>query len=523
MPPPVLWPYGDTAATVLAAAALAALVALAGVLHRRGVPARATRALVHAATGMAVAAMPFVFASATGPALLAAAFALANAWAIRRGRFAGLHAGVGDADRDAPSVGTVAFPVALLAGLVLVDPFGADESARAVWAVAFATLALADPAAAAVGRAWTRRHAGAAGKTAAGSVAFAGVAVAVAVVGMGTLTVWMGAEIVAFAAAAAVVGAACERAGRGGWDNLWIAAGLLVLGRAWTPEPVVWALPGLADVASFGVDGRIHVGVALAVGAAVGVLSRRARFLTADGALAAGLLAASLVAVGTWAHALSGGGFFVLSSLLSRAGKRRAAALDAVSEKGSVRDAGQVLANGGVAWACLVAFPGASLWAWTGAFAAAAADTWATEIGTLAGQSPRMVTTGRRVAPGTSGGVTVAGTLGAAAGALVVGLLAGSGMAGGVGSTVGAGISAAAPLALAAGLTGAFLDSLLGATVQARYRRADGHATERASERGPDGQPIANVWAGGWRWMTNDRVNLACTVAGALVGWAMGA
>ncbi len=546
MPPPDLWsaglwPYGDASATLLAAVGLAALVAFAGVLRRRGVPGRATRALVHVGTGLAVAAMPLVFTSARGPVALALAFAAVNAWALRRGRLAGLHdtadAGPGASAEPRQSVGTVAFPLALVAGLLVVDPFGGDESARAVWAAAFATLALADPLAAAVGRAWQRR-AGASvrtdaetGKTTVGSAAFAVVAFLAAGGALRLLTPWSDGEVAALAALCAVVGTACERVGRGGWDNLWIVLGLLALGRAWTPEPVLWSADafglgdGLATVlhlTALPVDGRVHLALAVLTGAVVAGLSRRARFLTSGGALAAGLLAATLVATGSWAHALSGAGFFVLSSLLSKAGRRRAAALDAVSEKGSVRDAGQVLANGGVAWACLLLDPAVAgvwgalgLWGWIGAFAAAAADTWATEIGTLAGQRPRLITSGRAVAPGTSGGITVAGTLGAAAGALTVGVLAG---VGGATGAFGAGISAAAPVALAAGLTGAFLDSLLGATLQARYRRADGTATERATE--PDGR--ANTHTGGWQWMTNDRVNLAATLAGAAVGWAMG-
>ena len=47
-----------------------------------------------------------------------------------------------------------------------------------------------------------------------------------------------------------------------------------------------------------------------------------------------------------------------------------------------------------------------------GAIAAATADTWSTEIGTVLGGTPRhLITTGREVPPGTSGGVTIAGTL----------------------------------------------------------------------------------------------------------------
>ncbi len=55
--------------------------------------------------------------------------------------------------------------------------------------------------------------------------------------------------------------------------------------------------------------------------------------------------------------------------------------------------------------------------------AAVTADTWATELGVLAAQPPRLITTGRRVAPGASGGVTPAGTLAALAGAGFIGVV----------------------------------------------------------------------------------------------------
>ena len=252
--------------------------------------------------------------------------------------------------------------------------------------------------------------------------------------------------------------------------------------------------------------------VALAVGAAFALACARLRWLTPGGALTAGAFAATILAAGTAGHAATGLGFFAVSSALSKLGRGRARALDAVSEKGSVRDAAQVLANGGVAWACLVASAlgaGAwSTWGWLGALAAAAADTWATEIGTLAGGPPRLVTTGRRVPAGTSGAVSLVGTAGALGGAAFVGAL----WAACVPGFGGWGVA----LVAGAGLAGAFADSLLGATLQARYRTPDGAATERP--RGPDG-PHAR--AGGVTWLTNDGVNLAATVAGALAAMAL--
>src|SRR5206468_12197817 len=85
--------------------------------------------------------------------------------------------------------------------------------------------------------------------------------------------------------------------------------------------------------------------------------------------------------------------------------------------RGPRRTARQVVANGGVAAvaAVLGSWPAAAA-----AIAAAAADTWATEIGAFSPLPPRLITSGRRVTRGTSGGITVLGTLGRVAGAALI-------------------------------------------------------------------------------------------------------
>src|SRR5262249_15057089 len=67
--------------------------------------------------------------------------------------------------------------------------------------------------------------------------------------------------------------------------------------------------------------------------------------------------------------------------------------------------------------------PSGLLAAFVGAMATANADTWATEVGTLSTEEPRLITTGEPVAPGTSGGVTLLGTGAALAGAVSVGVV----------------------------------------------------------------------------------------------------
>lgn len=214
-------------------------------------------------------------------------------------------------------------------------------------------------------------------------------------------------------------------------------------------------------------------------------------------------------------------GFFGSSTALSRWRRgEKARRVGAVVEKGGARDAAQVLANGG-AFAAAVAVgalagrgagaaPNALAGAAAGALGAAAADTWATEVGTAAGGTPRSLRGWRPVPPGTSGAVTVAGTLGMLAGAAGTALLAGA---------LGLGRAAAAGAA-AGGVAGALADTLAGAAVQERrWCDACGEATEqRVHAR--CARPTRVV--GGAHGLDNDWVNVLCTAAGAAVGAVAG-
>jgi uncharacterized protein (TIGR00297 family) len=123
--------------------------------------------------------------------------------------------------------------------------------------------------------------------------------------------------------------------------------------------------------------------------------------------------------------------FFFLSSSLITRNKR----LDGVVN-GSVplrsadphhisrRDGYQVWANGfWVAVFCLAWFQfelDILLIAVYGAIAAATADTWATELGTRIKGGTRLITTFKKVEPGTDGGISFTGTLASAFGSIAV-------------------------------------------------------------------------------------------------------
>jgi uncharacterized protein (TIGR00297 family) len=291
---------------------------------------------------------------------------------------------------------------------------------------------------------------------------------------------------------ATVVAACAEALGTRGRDNLWVplATGAVL---AWTPA--AWAT---------------GLGVGACFALLIGIVSWLRGSLSPSGVLGALLVGAPVFgfagAVGTLALL----GFFVSSSALSKTFRARKAEVEAEYAKTGTRDLGQALANGGVAAVAAVLLgvtgEGRFLLAMLGALAAANADTWATELGVLARAPPRLLTTLRTVAPGTSGAVSGLGMLASTAGAALVALIA---VPGGLSWTHVPGL-------VLAGVVGSLSDSFLGATVQdVRWCEACGKETERRVHR--CGQATRGLR--GLSWLGNDTVNVLATVVGAALAF----
>jgi uncharacterized protein (TIGR00297 family) len=200
--------------------------------------------------------------------------------------------------------------------------------------------------------------------------------------------------------------------------------------------------------------------------------------------------------------------FFVTSSALTRLGHRKKADLvSQVVQPDVERSARQVLANGGIyAIAALgsLFFP-VPIWyaVGAGALAASTGDTWATEVGTLAGGQPVSIISASKVPPGTSGGVTLVGTLAGVGGALLIAAVA----------TLANWPVTFTAVALG-GFAGALADSILGGTIQAR-RWCD--LCAKSTERLVHSCGTPTRQAGGIARFDNDVVNAVCSGVGALV------
>ena len=250
---------------------------------------------------------------------------------------------------------------------------------------------------------------------------------------------------------------------------------------------------------------RVAVGVAISI--VVSLVARRLRALTRSGAIASTVVGAVAIAAGWSWGVLLFSLFISVTALSAFRSAEKSKRLGSLLEKGSERDAAQIVANGAVFTIAAIGSLMSPGHGWhaiaAGALSFSAADTWATEIGTLAQSDPRSLVTGRTVPAGTSGGVSVFGTLGGVAGALFVGVEA---------------VFAAWPVSLAAVVLGGVLaglaDSIVGATLQAkRFCPHCSKPTERAVH---DCGTVTTI-AGGISWLDNDAVNALCSAIGALI------
>lgn len=385
-----------------------------------------------------------------------------------------------------PGWGIALFPLPYLALLLL---FPTPEH-RWIITVPMLILALSDAAAAIVGILVRSRqyHLTNDRKSLAGSAAFVGTATALLVLWPSPLNTWPLHLLIAAALLLSLLLAAAEALGSAGWDNVWIPAGgsamLVALSHGDALEQLgsAWITAGAGVVFAWG--------------------SVRKSWLTLGGAVSAALLGCAVVWVQGPQWILPVLVFFASSTLLGKVA-RNTGSSDA--KHGRPRDAEQVWSNGGVYLAAALLLPGelAHL-GMVVSMAIATADTWASEIGMAMRGRTLDLRTGRIVPPGLSGGISVAGTLGAVAGAVVLALTAGM-------------LIRTTPTFMAQiaawGVAGMVVDSILGAWLQMRYGSAAGGWRDQPG----DGPTIQR----GLAWMTNDRVNLlsiALVTALALLG-----
>ncbi len=238
-----------------------------------------------------------------------------------------------------------------------------------------------------------------------------------------------------------------------------------------------------------------HLVFALAFALLLGYLAYVAGIADTSGLLSATLVGVLIIAfTNVWwfllllTFYLLGGGFTKYKYEYKKS-------LGIAQGKGGARGYRNVFSNSIVAIAasiCYTIFPQESylfLYIYLGSVATATGDTLASEVGTTYKGSPRMITTLKKVEPGTDGGVSTLGETAALLGSLVIAIFA-----------ILFGVIEVNPIRLCligmaivavSGFVGTNIDSLLGATLQ---------------QRGI---------------LSNNGVNVASTIAGGLVAGAI--
>ena len=464
-----------------------------------GWPPEVNRKLVHILTGVLIYFTPFFFVSNKPLIWMAVIFIVVNYIGVKTEKLKGMH------DTQRRSYGTVFYPLTFLVLVVL-----CWQNHKTILMLSMLVLALSDAAAAIVGENIKHPHEyflGRDKKSIEGSAVMFATSFLIVCLLLPHLDTFDGLEITWAMACwiglvTAIVATALEALSSSGSDNL--------------SAPL-----GSAFVMSFflGHSAQMHIQFSIGLGLAltIAVVSYWIGFLTASGSVGTFLLATLVFGVGGWIWTAPILTFFVISSLLSKLGKAHKAQFAHMFDKSSRREIGQVLANGGVAGFVILLynyFPN-PIWfvIYLGGLAAVNSDTWGTEIGVFSRNQPRSIKNFQKVPPGTSGGISLLGTISALTGAFTIALC---------------GWIVAPPdfyfsigrfpfwVVVGAGLLASLIDSLLGTTLQAQYCCP---ACEKITEKKRHCGQENTLLVSGHTWLNNDLVNVCCSFSGAFLAW----
>ncbi len=257
-----------------------------------------------------------------------------------------------------------------------------------------------------------------------------------------------------------------------------------------------------------------EIGVGLAIVLLFTIISTRLKLLTKGGMYAALLVGALVTVFGglTWLGLLLA--FYLAAGALTRFQYKIKLAKGTAETKGGARSWTNVFANGGVA-ALFAVFEGTLsggvvFGGFLGALACAASDTLATEVGTLYPGEPRLITRLRqKVKTGTSGALSPYGEIGILLAAILLGAVAFEF------HIESWSLLKMLLVAISGGFIGSTADSLLGATLQAKYYCP---LCKEDTEVNPHNCTSECKLTRGTRFLNNHTVNLISTLIGALVG-----
>ena len=431
------------------------------------------RKIIHITVGVAVSFTPYFFTNNLQPVLLAFIFLVINIFSFRNNFFKSFHS----IERE--SYGTIFFPVSyLLLGLLFWD-----YSHHIT--ISFLLLAIADPFASIIGENVNNKmsfNCLGDNKTMQGSIAmFICSMIIVLTMTNYFFNDWdityrlMAAIIISIAVTIA------EALSYKGSDNLSIPI---------TAFLFIELLHHI-DRNQIGFDYIIYNFIIILIL----FVAYSKRYLSVSGLVGAIIMAIFLLGFGGSNYLYPLVIFFITSSALSFVQK------ESINKKNSNRNINQVFSNGGPAlFICIANYfqPSDLLYpCFLASVAAANSDTWGTEMGKLSKSNPIDIISGNEVPNGTSGGITIIGTIGSLFGSITIGII---GYLFIIDKTI-------ILLVVISGFLSSLIDSILGSTKQARFISPDGNILTEKNK-------MNYFLYTGSKIITNDTVNLYCTISG---------
>ncbi len=458
---------GDIGGTLVIFFGINLFLFLAEFFHKKGLfSAETNRKLVHVGVGVFIMLGPLLMPHRGGLALLALLFVFVNGYTLLKGQLAGMHS----VERE--TFGTVLYPFSVLVITLL---FWKNLD---VFYISLSAMVFGDAAAAFIGEKLPIKKFG--GKSMGGSLTMFFVTFVAAILFAKLTNSSLG---ISHLAAISIMAAMFEASTTGGFDNLTVPLGTavyayhLVAGGSVT---MLWW--------------------AILAGSLIAVPSYWLEYLTADGAFWTAITAVTVVAFGGWFWLVAILAFFLSSSILTKL-----LAPKSTFKSGEARDSYQVLANGGVPMIIALIhrfWPG--LWGvdWLVSYLIALAvvnsDTWSTEIGALSPSDPLNILTFKPMRKGSSGAISLVGTVGGILGAAFIAALA---------FFKGYSIQTFLLITLL-GTVGNLIDSILGATIEAKYLCEVCGGIYDVKEH--CGKPTKYI--GGIPWFGNNMVNFTASL-----------
>jgi len=403
-----------------------------------------SRKFIHISVGILICIYAYFLTSILPLLIISLIFVLVNWLALRKNIFKSIHP-------DSYSLGTVYYPISIF---VLCLFLWMDY--KNIFIISTLIMVLADPIAAIIGEKYAQSYFNLLEekKSFIGSTAMFTATFFILFFGMFLLYKFDIFEIVLISLMIAVIAAVTEMLSKRGSDNLFVPAMVSVFLISYLHDPQI----------------RFQLIAGEFLSMFVSLLSLKIGFLKPSGAAATFLLGSIIFGFGGFAFAAPILTFFLLSSLLSRLTQKRKL-VDMIFQKTGVRDFYQVMANGGLAGVIVLIiyfFKDNSLYLiYLSVISAATADTWATEIGIFSQSNPRLITTLKKVSAGTSGAISLMGSIAAIAGSVVITII---GYYSAILMELPYQISTYLIFIIPAGFLGSMTDSFIGATLQSQYQ-----------------------------------------------------